>query len=298
MNIVKQLLARVITGAALPQEAADNHKLADQVRNTPGLIYDHSVVNHCSQGKPVGKVHYVTTDAREIARPTVLFVHGSPGSWVSFAPYFLQSTLVKRFRVIALDRPGWGKSTVVGRVFPSQLSEQARLLGPAIKAMFQQNQQQKMLLVGHSLGGSLVPILAARYPEYIRSVMILAGDVNPILAKHRWYNSLLACVPRILVAKHWYHSNLEILSLSASLTSEQANMTKVQQPICIMQGTNDKLTNPKNVHFADTLFQQSALTIQWIPNTGHMINLLCVDLVQASIIHSHESSDPFLINTL
>ncbi|MEL0638462.1 alpha/beta hydrolase [Marinomonas sp. TI.3.20] len=289
MRYLKKILAKVITGTELPQEAENNAKLVQQVRATPGLIHDHVIKSQCSQGR--SEVHYVSSDNRVMARPTVLFVHGSPGSWESFAPYFLQPSLSEAFRLISIDRPGWGLSTFPGKAFPSELAEQARVLGPSIEAIYQQNKQQKIILVGHSLGGSLVPVLAATYPDYVRSVVILAGDVNPVLAQHRWYNSLLACVPRILVAKHWYHSNLEILDLAKSLANQQEMMAQVQQPISIMQGTNDRLTDPKNVHFAGSLFQQSALTIQWVPDKGHMINLMCVDLVKAAIVRSHESSE-------
>ncbi len=290
MGLITQLVARVVTGAALPKEAENNAKLAEQVLHTPGLI-DHHRVKVEAAGEYQGELHYVCSDPRPIGRPTVLFVHGSPGSWASFAPYFLQPELLDGFRLIAIDRPGWGASTVTGKRFPSQLSEQAHLLGPLLNAVYEQNQQQKIVLVGHSFGGSLVPVLAALYPDIIRSVLILAGDVSPALAKHRWYNSVLAGIPRFCIKKHWYHSNLEILDLSMSLYNQQEAMAKLVHPISMMQGTGDKLTDPKNVHFADTLFQKSRLTVQWLPDTGHMINLLCVDKVKAAIVHAYESSD-------
>ncbi|REG79428.1 alpha/beta fold hydrolase [Marinomonas pollencensis] len=291
MGFITQLVARVITGTALPEEAENNVNLAAQIRNTPDLIESFILQSGGMGNAYKGKLHFVSSDSQEVSRPTVLFVHGSPGSWESFAPYFLQEELLEQFRVVALDRPGWGRSTLEENFFPSQLSVQANLLGPVIKTLYEQNQQQKIVLVGHSLGGSLVPILASRYPEFVRSILILAGDVNPVLAKHRWYNSLLACVPRYCVKKHWYHSNLEILGLSKSLLKEQEAMVNLSVPIHIMQGTHDKLTDPRNADFADSLFKKSDLTVQKLPNKGHMINLLCVDLVHESIIQAYESID-------
>ncbi len=53
-------------------------------------------------------IHYAAIGADTL--PTVLFIHGSPGSWDAFIGFFADSTLYTRARLISVDRPGFGKS--------------------------------------------------------------------------------------------------------------------------------------------------------------------------------------------
>ena len=49
-------------------------------------------------------VRYRATGRR--GAPTVLFVHGSPGSWENFARFLDNEDLGRRARLVAIDRPG------------------------------------------------------------------------------------------------------------------------------------------------------------------------------------------------
>src|SRR5665213_2489809 len=53
-------------------------------------------------------LHYVSVGTDTMR--TIVFVHGSPGSWDAFSPYLQDSTLRTRFRMISIDRPGFGYS--------------------------------------------------------------------------------------------------------------------------------------------------------------------------------------------
>ncbi|RTY80661.1 alpha/beta hydrolase [Flavobacterium sp. LS1P28] len=54
------------------------------------------------------KIHYVETGNAQ--NPTLFFVHGSPGSWNAFKEYLKDTLLLKKYRMIAIDRPGFGYS--------------------------------------------------------------------------------------------------------------------------------------------------------------------------------------------
>ena len=53
-------------------------------------------------------LHYVKTGADTL--PTLFFVHGSPGSWDAFKIYMMDADLLQHFRIISIDRPGFGYS--------------------------------------------------------------------------------------------------------------------------------------------------------------------------------------------
>src|SRR5689334_7306694 len=54
------------------------------------------------------RLHYVI--AGEDSLPTLVFIHGSPGSWSAFTNYLTDPDLLKKFRLMSIDRPGFGYS--------------------------------------------------------------------------------------------------------------------------------------------------------------------------------------------
>lgn len=260
----------------MPKEIKENEAVTQQVKNTPGLIEHHVLYIKGPSGE--FKLHYVSSDTSTKPRDTVVFVHGTPGDWSSFAGYFLEDTFKKDFRVISIDRPGWGKSTYAGP-FPTKLQTQSDMIGPVLKNIWEQNDKQKIILAGHSLGASLAPILAADYPEFVRGVVILAGDLKPELAKARWYNTVLDWTPDFLIPDMWNYSNMEVLDLTRSLEAEQTKLSKLTTPITILQGTDDTLVDPASATYATSLFKNSELQVEWIEGAGHIINLQYQDKV-------------------
>lgn len=264
-----------LTACTMPDEIKENQITTARVNQSPGLIQHHYVeVNNYS-------LHYVS--AGETSQPSVVFVHGTPGSWNSFAPYFEQQTLLDRFQLVSLDRPGWGESGYPKDEFPVTLSGQSNLIGPMLEKIWQESGNTPFILVGHSLGGSLVPKLAADYPQYVRGVIILAGDISPKLAEARWYNRVLSWLPQSWVPSHWYHSNQEVLALTDSLSDIQKDFVDLEKPLIIIQGTEDDLVWPENANYAQSLFQHSNPDVHWLQGAGHIINLTHVNEVVAAI---------------
>lgn len=265
-----------LAACSMPKEIKENEGIAQQVINTPGLIQDHVLYMEGPDGD--FKLHYASSDPSEKPRDTIVFVHGTPGDWTSFARYFQDAKLKQSFRLISIDRPGWGKSTYAGD-FPTKLQTQSAMIGPMLENIWERNGKQKIILVGHSLGASLVPILAADHPDFVRGVVILAGDLKPELAKARWYNTLLDWTPNLLIPDMWNHSNMEVLDLTSSLEAAQNNLSKLTTPITILQGTDDTLVDPASATYATSLFKNSELKVEWIEGAGHIINLQYPDKV-------------------
>jgi abhydrolase domain-containing protein 6 len=108
----------------------------------------------------------------------VVLLHGfgaSADSWNRFA-----KPLTRRYRVIAPDQPGWGASTRVETAsygYPAQverLHQFLRALG-----------LKRMHLVGHSMGGFIASAYAARYPDQVITLGLIAphGMVEPVASE-------------------------------------------------------------------------------------------------------------------
>ena len=78
--------------------------------------------------------------------------------------------LLQHYRMISIDRPGFGFSDF-GK--PVHLSAQSSLISPVIKKI---NNGKPVYLAGHSLGGPLIIKLAADFPGYYDGLVMLAGS--------------------------------------------------------------------------------------------------------------------------
>ncbi|ADB54084.1 alpha/beta fold hydrolase [Conexibacter woesei] len=105
------------------------------------------------------RVRYVE---RPGVRPEVLLLHGLPGTAEDFERV---TPLLAGHRTIALDRPGFGFSD--GGYHP--LTEQLT----AIEALLDQLAIRRVIVVGHSYGGTLALAFAARHPERVRGLVLV-----------------------------------------------------------------------------------------------------------------------------
>jgi pimeloyl-ACP methyl ester carboxylesterase len=105
----------------------------------------------------------------------LILLHGfgaSADSWNRFA-----KSLTKRYHVIAPDQPGWGASTRLENAsygYPAQI-ERLRQFLSALGL-------KRVHLVGHSMGGFIASAYAARYPDEVITLGLIAphGMVEPV----------------------------------------------------------------------------------------------------------------------
>lgn len=252
-------------------------------------------INDTTLKLPGYQLHYVSssqalidTNSRDeqpqdIAKDSLVFVHGTPGDWGTFSRYFEDNTLLNAFNVNSIDRPGWGNSSYPGKRFPTTLSSQSALLAPLLEDIWRKNNEQKVILVGHSLGGSLVPKLAADYPHFVKAIVILAGDLDPDMAKARWFNDILSYLPDFMIPDMWANSNSEVLAIAPSLANLQSQFAKITMPITIVQGTEDDLVRPGSAAMAEKIFPRAELNTVWLEGAGHIINMTHQSEVSAAI---------------
>lgn len=112
---------------------------------------------------PGGRLHYVDTGGDG---PAIVMLHGIYGQLRNFS-YALTAELADH-RLILVDRPGWGHSTV--EVEHPTLETQARMIADLIDALG----LDRPLLVGHSMGGAVALTMAVNQPGKIRGIALVA----------------------------------------------------------------------------------------------------------------------------
>jgi pyruvate dehydrogenase E2 component (dihydrolipoamide acetyltransferase) len=98
----------------------------------------------------------------------VLLVHGLGGgaaNWVLMAP-----TLAKRRRVIAVDLPGHGGSS------PLPPASSLGAFADRLLLLLEREQAMPAAVVGHSFGGGLSAALAARHPQAVAALVLVAAS--------------------------------------------------------------------------------------------------------------------------
>jgi pimeloyl-ACP methyl ester carboxylesterase/CRP-like cAMP-binding protein len=109
-------------------------------------------------------------------RQIALLIHGWSSSWYAMSP--LMGILAQRFRVIAVDLPGYGESPP----FPLRATIPAYvdLLADLIVDLT----DEPVVLVGHSMGGMISLTLALNYPRLVERMVLLSPTISGRLSSY------------------------------------------------------------------------------------------------------------------
>lgn len=210
-------------------------------------------------------IHYLQTGNQQ--NPTLLFIHGSPGSWDAYKMYLKDSLLLKKYRLIAIDRPGFGTSNF-GQA--ENLKIQAQRLNIFVKSI---SNNSPIILIGHSMGGPVQVKMAILEPNLYEHLVILAGAIDPDAEKPEMWRSIIMKKPiRYLIPGALRPANDELWWLKQDLIDMKQDLKKVISKITIIHGTKDQLVPYSNVAFMNREFVNSKATkIISIPNANHFI---------------------------
>ena len=110
---------------------------------------------------------YAQREADDADAPTIVMIHGFTGSKENWYP--LAERLRGRYRMLIPDLPGWGESERrPGMVYG--FTQQAANVDAFIRAA---SPGKPVVVLGHSMGGGIAALAAARYPAEIARVGLL-----------------------------------------------------------------------------------------------------------------------------
>ncbi len=170
-------------------------------------------------------------------------------------------------------------------------------LKDAKTALFQQAEQsEKVIVVGHSLGGMLALNLAADHPEIIDSIVVAAATplVSSPFGPSRPYNFLVPLIT--LLYKNWnlspdyaeksleqFHTaypwtpTTSIATLFDCFKETRRRLPQVTVPILIMQSRKDTTNSPEGVQILldNIKTPQDQKRVVWFEKTNHEMFLDC-----------------------
>lgn len=209
-------------------------------------------------------IHYVQTGNDSL--PTLIFIHGTPGSWNAFEIYLRDSMLRAHYRMISIDRPGFGYSNF-GKAL--NLPEQSRLMGPVLESL---KNKEACWLVGHSLGGPMILQLALDYPTLANGLVVISGSIDPAAEKPEKWRYVVDKTPlKLFLPGAFRPSNTELIYLKKDLKIMEPALSVISLPVYFIHGRTDSWVPPVNVEFGlKKLTNAPKLDTLWL-NGGHFI---------------------------
>ena len=202
------------------------------------------------------------------AATTIVFIHGTPaqaGIWhAQFAKPYPGANL------IAIDRPGFGKSTPALK--RPGLAQQVE----ALAALLTNAPPQQTVLVGHSYGGPIALLAALKHPGRISGVVLVGGSVDPAQEK-TFLAQRIADWPVFawLLPRSLRQCNRELLALRGELVELQKMLPLLRVPVVMLHGGRDRQVPVENVawleHELARVGKANRLTALVHPGYSHFI---------------------------
>jgi pimeloyl-ACP methyl ester carboxylesterase len=209
-------------------------------------------------------LHYAKTGNDSF--PTLLFIHGSPGSWNAFEEYLKDSELLQKFRMIAIDRPGFGYSRF-GHA--TDLEQQSKLISPLLDSL---KNNQPVYIIGHSLGGPMALKLDIDNPGYFSGIVLLAASVDPAEEKpEKWRPWLYKTPLSLLVPGAFAPSNKELWLLKKDLVLLKNDLGKVSCPVWIIHGDKDQFVPVGNTAYIQQMLTHAQVHVKILHGANHFI---------------------------
>lgn len=225
--------------------------------------------------------------ARKGSGPTVVLVHGSPGSWDNFAHVLSDPSLNSQYTFVAVDRPGFGRS-LPGKPEPS-LETQARRIHNAVKAS---GVPLPAVWLGHSLGGPVIAKLAVDYPEDVAALVLVAPSMDPGLEKRQWFNWVAKFPPiKWGLSREWRNSNEEIFPHKKELEKLANELPRLRVPTIVLQGDKDSLVPIGNAYYTAETMPEGVVELRILQGVDHFIPWTNVDEMVAAIRSAWQLAD-------
>lgn len=198
--------------------------------------------------------------------PTLVFIHGAPSSLKSWANYYTDSLFLAHFRMVSIDRPGYGKSDF-GNVV-TDLEKQASLIRPIFEQI---NNGKPVTIIGSSYGGTLAARLLMDYPGIADRAILLSASLKPGAEKTYGISHLM----KTPVIKYIFPKFLRLATYEKfSHKNELEKMIcweDIQIPVTIIQGDADELIYPENAHYAKEQLINAVVEMVILPGRGHAL---------------------------
>jgi len=241
-----------------------------------------------------GEVGYYETHGRKLryasvgndSLPTLLLLHGSPGSMSYYSGRYSDSIIKRLFKIYSVDRPGYGYSDL-GNPEPS-IQKQSEMIRPLLDSL--NKATRPIILVAGSYGASIACRMAMDHPELIDGLVLTGPALGPGLEKMFWFTpaiehwSLRWFIPRIFKS-----ANTEKVHHKEELEKMLPYWKNIKVPVVYLQGIKDNIVDTSNASFArNHLTNVPYLEIRFMEGREHRLAQFEWPTIRESILKVYD----------
>ena len=227
------------------------------------------------KGKPI---RYIADKPFNKLLPTIIFVHGAPGSSDNFYKHLQDTTFQKKANLVSVDRLGYGYSNF--GIAEVSIKKQAQMIAYIAKKY----EQTKIVLVAWSYGGAIIAKMAMDNPKIDHLVMI-APALSPKDEKYFWFGNFAKWkATRWIAPKTFQVAEDEKLAHANELKKIEKNWFKIKAHISYFHGNDDGLVPYKNMNYLKSKVNDSLVNYFTIDKGSHFIIFKNYDLIRDEIL--------------
>lgn len=214
------------------------------------------------------RLRYVSV-GDEQGKGTLVFLHGSPGSVSFYSGRFRDKDLLDKFRIYAIDRPGYGYSGF-GNPEPS-IQKQSEMVSALIDSLH--HAKHPIIFVGSSYGAAIACRLAMDHPDLVDGMVLTGPAIGPGLEKYFWFTYLIEFpLIRWFIPRMFRSANTEKVHHKKELEKMLPYWKNIHVPVAYLQGEKDEIVDTSNAGFARKhLVNVPCLYIQFVKRRGHRL---------------------------
>jgi pimeloyl-ACP methyl ester carboxylesterase len=179
------------------------------------------------------------------------------------------SALKNKFRIYAVDRPGYGYSGF-GDPEPS-IRKQSEMIRPILDSL--NKAKHPVIIIGGSYGASIACRLAMDHPELIDGLVLTGPSLGPGREKYFWFTHIIEHWSiRWFIPRLFRSANTEKVHHKKELEKMLPYWRNIRVPVVYLQGEKDNIVDTSNASFARKyLVNAPYLDIQFIKGRSHRL---------------------------
>jgi pimeloyl-ACP methyl ester carboxylesterase len=209
--------------------------------------------------------HAVVGDS---TKPLLLLIHGAPGAWYSSMKLLDDPDLQKNFRMVSIDRVGFGKSNY-GASEPS-FQKHVRYIEKIVK---EYNRDGKIYILGSSYGAPIAASFTMQHPNLVQELYLVSPVIDPSTEKIFWYSYLAKLGPiSMMIPEYLNVATDEKFAHRSQLRRLKSHWDQITCKTYVFMGEKDDLASLSNLDFArKKLVNAKGSEFYLLKNTGHTI---------------------------
>lgn len=225
-------------------------------------------------------IHYALV-SRCDTLPLLVLLHGAPGAWYGYMNLMEDSALQRHFQIVAIDRPGYGKSNY-GKAELSTFN-QALAVQQVITAC--NTSGKPVSLLGRSYGAPIAAHYALYHPQNVDQLIMVSPVIDPDKEKFYWFSPIGKWkIVQWFLPKVLNVATREKYAHPAEMRKMETNWRKLYVPTTVLTGENDWIADTANYTFAQKHIINAPARFYKLKNTGHLITYEQPELIKRILL--------------